>query len=117
MKRMIIVEDDPGLAEMIVLAFASTDLEITCFGNGKLIMDGTYQRPNLFLLDKQLPGIDGLDICRHLKSSEETRMIPVIIMSANLSIAELAGQAGADDLIMKPFNIGNLKKMVLHYLG
>lgn len=79
-------------------------------------MEGEYQPPDLFLLDKQLPGIDKLDLCRYLKANEVTRIIPVIMMSGNLRIAELAGLAGADDVIMKPFNIDKLTKMVLQYL-
>lgn len=117
MKRVIVVEDDQDISDMLVLAFKPINIDLTCYNNGEIIMEGRYRYPDLFLLDKQLPGIDGLDVCRHLKSQEETRKIPVIMMSANLRIAELSGHAGADDMIMKPFNLNELKKMVLNYLG
>lgn len=117
MKRVIVIEDDPGISEMLAFAFQGTNIDLTCFDNGEVIMEGKYERPDLFLLDKQLPGVDGLDICRYLKSKTDTSKIPVVMMSANLRIAELAGHAGADDMIMKPFNITELTKLLHRHLG
>ncbi|MFT3701260.1 MAG: response regulator [Agriterribacter sp.] len=117
MKRVIVVEDDPAICDILLLAFKPLHIDLTCFDNGEIIIEGHYSSPDLFILDKQLPGIDGINVCKHLKSQERTRLIPVIMMSANFRIAELAGDAGADDMIMKPFNLNELKKMVLHYLG
>lgn len=116
MKSVIVVEDDLEITEMLKIVLAGLNVDLIFFDRGEPIIDGNYTLPDLFLLDKNLPGIDGLDVCRYLKSTETTRNIPVIMMSANLRIAELSEAAGADDMIMKPFNIKELKKMVQAYL-
>ena len=71
-----------------------------------------YNKPDLFLLDRQLSGPDGLEICRFLKSQQSTMDIPVIMNSAIPGITELAKQAGADDAIEKPFLIRELRQMI-----
>jgi CheY-like chemotaxis protein len=56
--------------------------------------------------------MDGLDICRFLKNQEETKDIPVIMISASPNIFELAKNAGADGVIEKPFPIKELRNMI-----
>lgn len=68
-----------------------------------LLKDTTVS--DLYILDKQLSGIDGLDLCRMLKNRDETRHVPVIILSASPNINELANAAGADAVVEKPFEL------------
>jgi CheY-like chemotaxis protein len=65
------------------------------------------KRPNLFLLDVDLPGIDGHEFCRRIKADDETRNIPVIFLSAHDDLnAILAGyDAGGEDYVLKPFDV------------
>ena len=67
------------------------------------------------MIDKQLSGVDGLDICRFLKSQPETKDIPVIIISASPNIKGLSLQAGAHDTLEKPFHLRTLREMVNKY--
>lgn len=81
---------------------------ITIFSNGIPLLKNNYEIPDIFLLDKQLAGSDGLEICRYLKSRDETKSIPVIMISATPGIKEMAKEAGADDFVEKPFIMTNL---------
>lgn len=92
------------------------DLRVTSFHNGEVILTGDYEVPDLFLLDKQLSGVDGLDLCRYIKSQEKTRRTPVIMISASPNISMLAKPAGADAVIIKPYKMSELKTVVLALL-
>jgi CheY-like chemotaxis protein len=65
--------------------------------------------------DKQLSGSTVLDICRYLKSHNETKDIPVIMISASPDIGGQSINAGADGYIEKPFEIAHLLKVIDHY--
>lgn len=67
------------------------------------------EKPDLVLLDIMLPGIDGLEVCRRLKSQKETMLIPIIMITAKgEEVDKIIGlELGADDYITKPFTCGN----------
>jgi CheY-like chemotaxis protein len=77
MKRIIIVDDDPGVQYAFTLIFDPQQYEVIICANGNLVLNNQYPIPDLFILDKQLSGVDGLDICRFLKSQPQTNHIPV----------------------------------------
>lgn len=103
------VEDDTSIQDTVRLILESAGYQVTIFANGNLILKEEYEFPDLFIIDRQLAGVDGLDICRYLKSKEATRHIPVIMLSANPMIIQLAKAAGADHAIEKPFRMKELK--------
>lgn len=115
-KQVIIVDDDQGVldASRLILERAGHDVQV--FLNGDVILRNNFKVPHLFLLDKQLPGVDGLDICRFLKQQERTRSIPVIILSASPQISNICRQAGADEFLEKPFRMQELKELVAKYI-
>lgn len=112
MKKILLVEDDPAIQEMFSMVFKEPEYTITCYMNGQLLLKNNYPLPDIFILDKQLSGNDGLDICRHLKSHSQTCLIPVVMISANPLILELAREAGADNVLLKPFRLADLREMV-----
>lgn len=114
-KKVLITDDDTAVQDAFQLIFERAGYEVTVLSEGTPLLEGTYERPDIFVLDKQLSGIDGLDICRHLKSQPETKDIPVIMVSASPSISRLAKAAGADDFIEKPFRNKDLVAMVDKY--
>ena len=111
-KRILIADDDPGLRDIfqIVLEKAGYDLEIKEDANE--IFQNKFRIPDVFLVDKLLSGIDGVDICQYLKNDERTSHIPVIMVSATPDIGIAAAKAGADDFIEKPFDITHLLKVI-----
>ena len=105
-RTVFVVEDEPDIRDMVVYnlqrdGFATTTIET---GEGAVDAIRTAQ-PVAVLLDLMLPGVDGLEICRRLKSDEATNHIAVIMVSAKGEESDivLGLGLGADDYIVKPF--------------
>ncbi|MEX6689798.1 response regulator [Danxiaibacter flavus] len=112
MIHIAIAEDNPGIQQALQLCLEQSGFRVSIYGNGEHLIKDDLDLPDLFILDKQLSGINGLDICRHLKLKATTRNIPVIMLSADPYIAGLARTAGADDYLEKPFTIQRLREMI-----
>ena len=115
-QHLIIADDDPGIQDVFQLIFERAGYSIEIFSNGGQLMNNYFEVPDAFILDKQLSGIDGLDICRFLKSQERTKNVPVIMLSANPAIGDGAKEAGADAYLEKPFKIHDLLAMINKYV-
>ena len=111
-KKIVIAEDDPGLMDVLLLVFKRAGYEAAGYLNGSALLKEALQPPDIFLIDKQLSGIDGLDICRYLKKSVEHAQVPVIIFSASPGIEPLVKTAGGDAFIEKPFSNNDLLDLV-----
>lgn len=101
---ILIVEDEPKLAALLADYLKASGHETAWIGNGLDVIPAIRARePDLVLLDLMLPGRDGLDICRELRSFSE---LPVIMMTARVEeIDRLLGlELGADDYICKPYS-------------
>jgi DNA-binding response OmpR family regulator len=116
MKRLVIIEDDISTLEIFKIIFSSA-YHLNCFNNSKAIYNRRFEVPDLFLIDRVLPGTCGLELCRFVKSSFDLLHIPVIVISAMSHTANAALQAGADEFIEKPFSLDNLLNRVRHYIG
>ncbi len=112
MKRIIVVDDDPGIQDILELILCRAGYEVTVLSGPDPLFNGSFEKPDLFILDKQLSGTDGLDVCRFLKKQESTSRIPVIIFSANMRMTQSAHEAGASDFVEKPFHIQDLLEVV-----
>src|SRR5687768_6158261 len=107
---------DPALQDVFRIILEREGYEVEILSNGQELLKNKINPPDLYILDKQLSGVDGLDICRHLKGQSKTREVPVIMISANPSIGHLAIDAGADDYIEKPFDINFFIQKVKHHM-
>jgi DNA-binding response OmpR family regulator len=116
-KRILIADDDPGIQEIFTLIFERAGFTVDMKMNGEDLVKNKFFLPDIFLIDKQLSGYDGLEICRQLKSRKQTEHIPVIMVSAAPDIAVLSKEAGADDYIEKPFEIKELLALVNRYVN
>lgn len=112
----MIADDDPGVQDAFRLIFERAGYITTVLCSATSILDGSCEIPDIYILDRQLSGIDGLDVCRFLKSGERTCSIPVIIISATPHVAMLAFDALADDFLEKPFKKSQLLDMVAKYI-
>ena len=103
-QKILIVDDDANIAELISLYLTKEcfDTMIVEDGESALRAVDTFA-PNLILLDLMLPGIDGYQVCRELRS---TSQVPIIMLSAKGEIFDkvLGLELGADDYVTKPFN-------------
>lgn len=109
MKNIILVEDDEPIRDIFRIVFKGSDYRIEEYQDGEEVMNNEIDVPDLFILDRNLSGTDGLNICRYIKSSNKLKNVPVIMLSANPDIAKLAKEAGADAAISKPFSLKKLR--------
>lgn len=113
--RLLIVEDDADIANMLKSYFSGMEFDIELANRGSEALEKTRQAlPHLIVLDIVLPDIDGYEVCRRLRMSTRTSHIPVIFLTQKDERSDrLQGlQLGADDYITKPFDIEELKLRV-----
>jgi phosphate regulon transcriptional regulator PhoB len=106
-EKILIVEDDPDISEMITYNLEREGYKTVSVGNGEeAVARVAKDRPELIILDIMLPGMDGLEVCRTLKQRESTEEIPIIILSARSQETDkvVGLELGADDYITKPFS-------------
>ncbi len=107
-QKILIVDDDNNIAELISLYLTKECFDTLIVGDGESALEAlkTFQ-PNLILLDLMLPGIDGYEVCRSVRSSSN---IPIIMLSAKGEIFDkvLGLELGADDYMEKPFDTKEL---------
>ena len=103
-QKILIVDDDENIAELISLYLTKEcfDTMMVHDGYDALTAFETY-RPNLILLDLMLPGIDGYQVCREIRSKSN---VPIIMLSAKGEVFDkvLGLELGADDYVIKPFD-------------
>ncbi len=105
--KILIVDDEPFNVDYLEQELADLGYETTSATNGQEALEKVAaEAPDLILLDVMMPIMDGFTVCRTLKESDETRLIPVVIMTALDGIEDrIKGiEAGADDFLTKPVN-------------
>ncbi len=107
MRRVLIVEDDPDIVELLAHYLKGDGWTVDSTADGKLALERiraeSYQ---LLVLDLQLPGRDGLSLCVEIRRDKRTRGIPVVMLTARGDEADrIVGlEMGADDYVVKPFS-------------
>lgn len=104
----MIADDDPAIVEALVLMLEDAGYETEKTVDGKAVQDIKEHFPDLILLDIWMSGMDGRDICKYLKSQDNTKHIPIIMISANKDAEDIAKKAGADGFVAKPFEMEDL---------
>ena len=115
-QRILVAEDDDGISDIFRIIFAEAGYITDLKTNGADLLKNEFEIPDLFLIDKNLPGSNGLDICLFLKSQKSTRHIPVILISAAPDIGSLSREVRADAYVKKPFDIAQLLNMVRYHI-
>ena len=113
--RLLVVEDDIDIGNMLKIYFGGMDFEVDVAVRGSDALEKTKQSlPHLIVLDIMLPDIDGYEVCRNLRTNMRTSHIPVIFLTQKDERSDkLQGlELGADDYITKPFDIEELKLRV-----
>jgi len=113
--RLLLIEDDPDVAEMLLMYFQSIDYEVLHADNGADGIEIARTKfPHLILLDIMLPDMDGYEICYRLRSMSLTKYIPTLFLTQKDERAsKVKGlELGADDYITKPFDIDELRLRV-----
>lgn len=106
-ERILVVEDELDILELVKYNLIKSKYSVLTAETGEGgISQATSGNPDLILLDLMLPGIDGLEVCKALKSGETTRNIPIIMVTAKSEETDIITglELGADDYITKPFS-------------
>jgi len=104
-RKILLVEDDPDLSELVALQLQDLEVDCSCIANGREALDAATNNPyDMLILDVMLPEVDGLEICRSVRSVN--RHIPIMMLTAKSAELDrvLGLEMGADDYISKPFS-------------
>jgi excisionase family DNA binding protein len=121
-KRILIVDDDPIIVETLVQALEEEeyDYEIISASDGfEAGLQVNHFRPHLLILDIMMPDIKGYDVCKKIKTNEETKHTKILVLSAYLDDEKFKKmkEYGADLCFSKPLPLPQLKKEVAKMLG
>jgi DNA-binding response OmpR family regulator len=111
---ILVIDDSPSMLEAFRVVFDSSYLVITAENGIDGIALARKANPSLIILDINMPGMNGIEVCKRLRNAPSTANIPVIISSANcLSDARIkAFDCGADDFIPRPYNVEEIRARV-----
>jgi len=115
MAKILVVDDDTKIQMVVRIMLQKKGYDVKCVSSGlEAFQEIPEFKPDLIMLDVMMPGMGGYEVCRKLKSSESTKNIPVIMLTA-LGMGEdfeKAIENGADWYIVKPFNSRQLLSRV-----
>ena len=113
--RVLVVDDDTALAEMIGIVLRSEGFEpVFCADGDSALSVFRASQPDLVLLDMQLPDISGLELLRHLKQDDDVAAIPVVVVSADATTrqTEAALTSGALHYVTKPLDVADFLRRI-----
>lgn len=115
-KRVLIIEDDPGIQELIGYILESEGFEVIAT-SPNFSADLSSQKADLILLDEWVNKKEGHMLCKEIKQIHTIKHIPVIILSTAPDIADIAKNCNADGYLAKPFDIDDIVALVNKVLG
>jgi DNA-binding response OmpR family regulator len=111
---LLVVDDEPEINKLVARIFEKRGYRVNTATDGaEALASVAKDRPDLIMLDLNLPRIDGWEVCRRLKGDPATRAIPIIMLTAahaNVDDAEIGLGLGADEYVAKPF----VRAVLLH---
>jgi len=114
-KKILAIDDDPDILDAIKFTLEGEGYEVTVSEKGEYagnLQDKNGGIPDLIILDVLLSGKDGRTICKNLKSKDDTKHIPIIMISAHPDAEKSSIEVGADDFLAKPFDVSVLLERV-----
>lgn len=106
-EKILIIEDEEDILELVSYNLTKEEFTVAGVATGEEALDKVRSdSPDLVVLDLMLPGIDGLEVCKRIKSNPETEQIPVVMLTAKGEEADVVAglELGADDYVTKPFS-------------
>jgi len=125
--EILLIEDNIADAELAIRALRKNNFtnKIThlpngaealdfLFGTGKYTGKNLQNKPRIILLDLKMPKVDGLEVLRHIKANNETKMIPVVVLTSSKENPDIeqAYKLGANSYIVKPVDFENFRKAI-----
>ena len=113
--RILVVDDEPANRALVSRMMKNLGYEVTTATNGEAALEAVrWGRPDVILLDVNMPLLDGFEVCRRLKSDAASRLIPVVMLTGQSTVEDRVRSidAGADDFLTKPFILSELEARV-----
>ena len=120
MKRILVIEDHPLHIDILTQYLNRPDWDVLIERDGESgLATALASRPDLILLDLDIPRLPGVDVIDHLKQDSTTQHIPIVVMTAYAEIEakRKAFDAGCDEFFAKPFDTHKLNHLIEHYLS
>jgi CheY-like chemotaxis protein len=115
--KVLVVDDDREMRDLLSSLLEGEGYEVIIGSNGEEAIElAEKENPQVILLDFEMPGVDGIEACKRLKSAEQTASIPIIMITAYTNKKPDAAEAGVDDFVNKPFDPTELSVRVKSFL-
>lgn len=117
--NVLVVDDDEDIRDIVSLRLGVVGHLVRQASNGDECMNAIRaERPDIILLDIQMPRMNGIDVCRQVKANPDYSLIPVLLLTARGQESDVSKgfDAGADDYIVKPFSLQELQSRVERFL-
>jgi DNA-binding response OmpR family regulator len=115
-QEILIIDDDKAILEVMKLILQEKGYSVITISDSYLAEDYIHQHlPQMIFVDFWMAGLNGKKIVTQLKSNDDSKAIPVIMISANHEVKKIANEINADDFLAKPFDIIDLTKIVEKY--
>jgi CheY-like chemotaxis protein len=111
-KLVAVIDDEPDVLLTISVILRRHGYDVITGRNANEASTIVEQHPDIILLDMNMPGKQGTDLCRELKSAETTKDIRIVIISGNPQLEKAYRQCGADSFLQKPFDKNELLQIV-----
>lgn len=111
-KKILVAEDNSDSLHMLQTILNNAGYTVEAVAAGNSIVENKFDPPDLYILDKNMPTIDGLALCKYLRLKPETRAIPIILISGNQELEARAKEVGANEFLSKPFSVHTLLALV-----
>lgn len=114
-RTVLVIDDDPDIRDLLQTALEEAGYQVLTAVDGAAVPLAQAQRPDLILLDIQMPGMDGVEVSKRLRANPITAAIPIVVMSAYDRLRALATAMPVDDQLPKPFVMERLYGMVARW--
>ena len=117
-KKILLIEDEKNIILGVKTCLEVANYRVVVVENGEKALEVTFrEKPDLILLDLMLPGIDGFEVCQKLKSMDDTKEIPVVVLTAKTEEKDKEKAKGGGNAYMtKPFRPEELWKVINKYI-
>jgi len=117
-KKILVVDDEDAIHVYLERKLSKLGYSVCIAENGEeALVQASSEQPDIILLDVKLPKLNGIEVCKRLKSSDKTKQIPIIILSAKAQSDEIAAglKAGADRYLCKPISFPDILGEITAY--
>jgi DNA-binding response OmpR family regulator len=116
-RKILIAEDDKAIIDVVKIILENEGYDVLTANQGQTVHEMIKQHtPDMVILDIWLFGEDGGHIAKEIKTGSSSKHIPLVLMSANNETEKITKSVGADDFLLKPFNIDDLLYIVRKYI-